>query len=330
MTVVIPCLNEADSVASLAQAIPPGAAGPDVHIDLLFVDDGSEDTTLTVLRRLSGAGPNVGYVALSRSFGKEAAMLAGLTHAQGDAVILMDGDLQHPPSLVPQLISAFEETGADQVVAKRNRTGDPLWRRVTANVYYRMVNRLVDVSLTDGEGDFRLLSRRAVDATLAMSETNRFSKGIFAWIGFPKETLEYVNEVREDGQSNWSLKSLINYGLDGIFSFNSRPLRTVLHLGWFAVVLSALYLLIAAVVTLTRGVDAPGYLTLVGIVTFLGGVQLVSVGVIGEYVGRIYTEVKRRPHFLVAEKGSSSGPPESAQRVVLPPSAQVGDRANGP
>jgi glycosyltransferase involved in cell wall biosynthesis len=189
--------------------------------------------------------------------------------------------------------------GYDQVIARRSRSGERVTRTFTARLYYRFVNRLVDVELMDGVGDFRLLSRRVVDAVLSLSEYNRFSKGLFAWVGFPSTTFEYENAVREAGRSSWSFRSLLNYGLDGVLSFNNRPLRAALYLGMALLLCAGVYTAWIVGAALINGVDTPGYVTIVTAVTALAGVQMIMLGVIGEYTGRIYYEVKRRPHFLV-------------------------------
>jgi glycosyltransferase involved in cell wall biosynthesis len=210
----------------------------------------------------------------------------------------MDADLQHPPELIRRMVG-LREQGYDQVMARRTRTGDGLLRTATARLYYRLVNRLVDVELVDGVGDFRLLSRRVVDAVLDLTEYNRFSKGLFAWVGFPRTTFEYENAVRRHGRSSWSFRSLLNYGLDGLLSFNNRPLRAALHLGLCLLVCAGLYTAWIVGDALVNGVETPGYVTIVMAVTALAGVQMIMLGVIGEYTGRIYYEVKGRPHFLV-------------------------------
>ncbi len=193
----------------------------------------------------------------------------------------------------------LREQGHDQVIARRTRTGDRFTRTFTARLYYRLVNRLVDVELVDGVGDFRLLSRRVVDAVLALTEYNRFSKGLFAWVGFPSTTFEYQNAAREAGRTSWNLRGLLNYGLDGLLSFNNRPLRAALWLGVGLLLCAGLYTAWIVGAALAHGVQTPGYVTIITAVTALAGVQMVMLGVIGEYTGRIYYEVKGRPHFLV-------------------------------
>ncbi|MFD9005083.1 glycosyltransferase family 2 protein [Streptomyces sp. NPDC059582] len=324
ISIVAPCYNEEDVIERFHdhvqrvadELLPRGHDMEFVYVDdgsrdradellprghdmeFVYVDDGSRDRTLAVLKRLADLDPRVRYVSFSRNFGKEAALLAGLRHASGDSVIVMDSDLQHPPALITRMVELHGQ-GYDQVIAKRTRSGDGMLRTVTARLYYRLVNRLVDVELVDGAGDFRLLSRRVVDAILALTETNRFSKGLFAWVGFPAVTFEYENAVREHGRSSWSFRGLLNYGIDGLLSFNNRPLRAALYLGMTLLLCAGLYTAWIVGAALVNGVETPGYVTVVTAVTALAGVQMTMLGVIGEYTGRIYYEVKGRPHFLV-------------------------------
>lgn len=301
ISIVAPCYNEEDILERFHEEVQRVADDllPLGHdMEFVYVDDGSRDRTLAVLERLADRDPRVRYVSFSRNFGKEAALLAGLRHASGDSVVVMDADLQHPPRLIRRMVELCEQ-GHDQVIARRTRTGDRITRTLTARLYYRLVNRLVDVELVDGVGDFRLLSRRVVDAVLALTEYNRFSKGLFAWVGFPSTTLGYENTVREAGRSSWNLRGLLNYGLDGLLSFNNRPLRAALWLGMGLLLCAGLYTAWIVGAALVHGVQTPGYVTIITAVTALAGVQMVMLGVIGEYTGRIYYEVKQRPHFLV-------------------------------
>ena len=301
ISIVAPCYNEEavlarfhEEVQRVAEELLP--LGHDM--EFVYVDDGSHDRTLAVLGQLAEADQRVRYVSFSRNFGKEAALLAGLRHASGDAVIVMDADLQHPPELIARMVR-LREQGYDQVIARRTRHGDGMVRTATARLYYRLVNRLVDVELVDGVGDFRLLSRRVVNAVLSLAEYNRFSKGLFSWVGFPATAFEYENAAREHGRSSWTFRGLLNYGLDGLLSFNNRPLRAALYLGLGLLLCAAGYTTWIVVAALLNGVRTPGYVTIITVVTALAGVQMVMLGVIGEYTGRIYHEVKRRPHFLV-------------------------------
>ena len=314
ISIVAPCYNEEAVIARFHEEIQKAAEEllPLGHdLEFVYVDDGSRDRTLPVLKQLGALDARVRYVSFSRNFGKEAALLAGLRHASGDAVVVMDADLQHPPELIGRMVELCEQ-GYDQVIARRTRTGDGFLRTATARLYYRFVNRLVDVQLTDGVGDFRLLSRRVVDAVLELTEYNRFSKGLFAWVGFPSTTFEYENAVREHGRSSWSFKSLLNYGLDGLLSFNNRPLRAALYLGLGLLLCAGVYTAWIVGAALVHGVQTPGYVTLITAVTALAGVQMIMLGVIGEYTGRIYYEVKRRPHFLV--KATNAEPADEPAR----------------
>lgn len=301
LSVVVPCHNEQAVLPALYAELSERVPALVAEYELVFVDDGSRDGTLEVLRELAGQDEHVRFVSFSRNFGKEAAIFAGLREATGDAVVLMDADLQHPPSLIGALLAELEP-GVDQVIAERNRAGDPWLRTVLSRLYYRLMGRATDVPLSDGQGDFRLLSRRAVDSLLAMPESNRFSKGLFSWIGFERRVVKYDNAARAAGASSWSFGRLLNYGMDGVVSFNSRPLRILIWVGLTVALVSLAYAVVIVVQALTDGVTAPGYVTLLVAITALGGMQLVSLGVIGEYIGRIYQEVKRRPPYIVRDR----------------------------
>ncbi|MFE0474847.1 glycosyltransferase family 2 protein [Streptomyces sp. NPDC058947] len=302
ISLVVPCYNEQAVLRHFHRRVSDHVTAAPVvdSYEFLFVDDGSSDDTLAVLRELAARDARVRYLSLSRNFGKEAAMLAGLRGATGDAVVLMDADLQHPPELLSRMAELHRQ-GFDQVLARRTRTGDGLLRTATARLYYRLVNRFMDVELVDGVGDFRLLSRRAVDAVLSLTESNRFSKGLFAWIGFPSTTFGYENAAREYGTSKWRLSGLFEHGLNGVISFNTRPLRAALHLGLALLLGAAGYALWIVGSVLVSGVDTPGYATLIAVMTALAGVHMVMIAVVGEYVGRIFHEVKRRPHYVLKE-----------------------------
>jgi glycosyltransferase involved in cell wall biosynthesis len=265
-----------------------------------LVNDGSKDTTLVMLQTLSLRDERVKYISFSRNFGKEAGMLAGLTYASGDAVIILDADLQHPPSLIPQLLEGYNE-GFDQVIAKRNRTGDKVVRTAFSRLYYKIMNKFVDIELTDGVGDFRLLSRKAVNSLLSLQEYNRFSKGLFSWIGYKTKVIEYENVLRNEGESSWSFSSLLNYGIDGVISFNNRPLRMLIYLGLFVMITGLVYILFTFFQIIFSHKSTPGYFTTISAILLLGGIQLISLGVIGEYIGRIYYETKKRPQFIIDE-----------------------------
>lgn len=297
---IIPSYNEAENIANVCKAIHHEMHRHYYGFEIIFIDDGSTDETMEEIRKVIFAYPEARYLSFTRNFGKESAILAGLQHAKGHAVIMMDADLQHPTSMIPELLKGFEE-GYDQVIAKRNRKGDSPVRSALSKSFYRFVNKAVDVQLTDGEGDFRLLNRKAVNALLQLSEGNRFSKGLYSWIGLEQKTISYENVAREEGATKWSFSKLLNYGIDGIVSFNNKPLRLCFYMGSFALSLALLYICITFFQISKHGVDVPGYFTTISAVLFLGGIQLLSLGIIGEYIGRIYNETKKRPHFLIKQ-----------------------------
>lgn len=299
LSLVVPCYREEANLIDLHAAIE-AALGNAIDWEFILVDDGSPDGTLQVARDLATQDGRVKVIGFSRNFGKEAAMLAGLEYSNGQRVVIMDGDLQHPPSLIPQMLKKMDEEDVDQVIARRDRTGDPAMRTGLSRLYYRFVNSMMDVELADGAGDFRVLSRRAVRAILSMPEAQRFSKGIFSWIGFPTAEITYQNVQREGGETSWSTRKLFNYAIDSVLSFNSRPLRAVIWLGGVVFALGVVYFIYLFISWLINGVSAPGYITTIAAIIAFGGVQLASIGIIGEYVGRIYTEVKRRPHYIVS------------------------------
>ncbi len=302
LSVVIPVLNEARGLGPLMAALVPVLEATGLDYEVIAVDDGSTDATLELLRHQNTLNPRIKAVAVSRNFGKEIAVAAGLHHARGDAVVVMDGDLQHPPEVIPQFIAGWRQ-GYDVVYGQRiDRTADSALRRLLARTFYRTFRALSGTPLQHEAGDFRLLSRRAVDALNRLGERARFNKGLFAWIGFKTLGVPFEMPERADRTgSRWRLRRLWHFALDVIVSFTTAPLRIWSYLG-LAISLLALVFGIAIVVeTLVHGNRVAGYPTLIVSILFLGGVQLISLGVIGEYVGRIYEEVKARPLYLVAE-----------------------------
>ncbi|MFB7916666.1 glycosyltransferase [Streptomyces sp. NPDC056061] len=304
VSVVVPCFNEDEVIEAFHRTLVSALEPTRRTFEICYVDDGSSDRTRNRIGSFATADRRVRYTSFSRNFGKEAAMLAGLRMSRGESVVLMDADLQHPPELLPRMLE-LRRCGYDQVVARRDRTGEGAVRTFLSTAYYRAMGRCMDVEVVDGEGDFRLLSRDAVDAVLAMPETNRFSKGIFSWIGFDTVSFTYQNIQRAAGRSKWGGRRLFNYGIDGLISFNSRPLRLAIHMG-LALALTALgYALWIITEAALHGVGVPGYTTLLTAVVALGGIQLATLGIIGEYVGRIYCETKHRPHYVVRETNES-------------------------
>ena len=300
ISAVLPCYNEEKVLPMTYGELTAELQKITDEYEMIFVDDGSRDGTCRLLKEFAGRDSHVKYISFSRNFGKESAMLAGLRYSSGEFTVIMDSDLQHPPELIGQMLE-YGRQGYDQVIAQRDRTGDKRWGSFFARAYYRLVDRLIDVELTDGIGDFRMLSRKALDALLTMNEYNRFSKGLFSWIGFKEKIISYRNRSRAAGESKWSFRSLVHYGVDGVLSFNNKPLRFCIFIGGIAILLSLLYVMFLLLSILFKGIDLPGYFTTIFTICFFGGVQLISLGIVGEYVGRIYYEVKRRPHYLIDE-----------------------------
>ncbi|EGA89850.1 CsbB [Planococcus donghaensis MPA1U2] len=298
ISIVVPAYNEEANIAAMYDKLMQELESLPYRYEIMFINDGSSDNTLQEILKLAEAHEHIKYISLTRNFGKESAMLAGLKRIKGDAAIVMDSDLQHPPTLIGEMIQGYED-GFNQVVAKRSRTGDSKVRSLFSSLYYKIINSITDVDLQDGEGDFRLLSRKAINAILALSESNRFSKGLFSWIGLSKKTINYENVLRTDGDSKWSFSNLVNYGIDGIISFNMKPLRICFYTGFLVLFLSLIYIFFTLYNIMREGIGAPGYFTTITAILLLGGIQLISLGVIGEYIGRIYNETKQRPHFLV-------------------------------
>ncbi|MBF2216605.1 MAG: glycosyltransferase family 2 protein [Staphylococcus haemolyticus] len=302
--VIVPCFNEGEVVTKtydkLTEILMEDSLDKGYDYDLLFVDDGSKDNTIDHVQHLASLDQHVKYISFSRNFGKESAMIAGFQHSvKCDAVVMVDGDLQHPPEFIPQMIEGFQE-GYDQVIAKRDRTGENIARKSMTKLYYKLINSFVeDIEFIDGVGDFRLLSQRAVKAMSYLKEYNRFSKGLFEWIGYNTKIFTYQNVEREAGHSKWTFTKLLNYGIDGLISFNNKPLRAMIYLGMTIFSLSIVYILYLLIGIMVNGINNPGYFTTIAAVLLIGGIQLISIGVVGEYIGRIYYEVKQRPKYIV-------------------------------
>lgn len=311
LSVIVPCYNEEKVIRltheALHKVLDADSASHGYDYQLIFVNDGSRDNTINILKELCDQDSCSHYLSFSRNFGKESAMLAGLQYSEGECIVIMDADLQHPPELIPTLISYYEE-GYDQVVTKRTRTGDKKRKTLLAKLYYKIVNSLIDVQLDDGVGDFRLLSRNAAQALLSLTEYNRFSKGLFSWIGFKTKVIEMENSPRAAGDTKWSIRSLLHYGIEGIISFNNKPLRICFYLGTFLISISVVYILYLLYSYMRYGIDTPGYFTTISAILLLGGVQLFCIAILGEYIGRIYYEVKRRPHYIVDETNMDTKP----------------------
>lgn len=301
LSIVVPVHNEADVIPTLLKRLTLVCRKEKMATELLFVDDGSQDNSVALLLQARRWCPEIRVLQLSRNFGKEAAVTAGLSHAKGDAVILIDADLQDPPELIPQMLAEWRK-GADVVLMKRrSRAGESWFKKLTASLFYRLINRISDAPIPVDIGDFRLMSRRTVDALNQLPERNRYLKGMFAWVGMPTVTLEFDRDPRMAGQTKWNYLKLLHLAMEGITSFSTRPLRIALVLGLLAAGAGGFFGLWEVLKTLVVGVSTPGYASMIAIVTFLSGVQLLCVGLLGEYVGRIYMETKQRPVFILAE-----------------------------
>ena len=305
LSIVVPCYNEEETLGALYSALVNELSGRVESWELVLVDDGSRDATRTLAGSMAASDPRVRVLGLSRNFGKEAAMYAGLRAARGRFVIIMDADLQHPPHLIPAMLE-YGRSGWDQVVARRTRGQEKVVRKSVSRLYYRLVNGLMEVRLTDGAGDFRLMSRRCVDALLQLGEAHRFSKGMFAWVGFSQMEVQYADVASARDASHWTLRSLFNYAVEGVLSFNSKPLRLAIWLGVAVICLTVAYSVWILLGAIINGVETPGYVTTIAISSLIGGVQLLTLGIIGEYVGRIFNETKRRPIFLLSYDSAGS------------------------
>jgi glycosyltransferase involved in cell wall biosynthesis len=300
VSIVVPFFNEGGGVVSFGERLTAELGMiADVAFEIICVDDGSKDDTLVELRAVAGADRRFKVVELSRNFGKEAALTAGLDFATGDAVIPIDADLQDPPALIGQMIAAWR-AGAEVVQARRvDRSSDSLVKRKTASWFYKLHNRLSKIKISENVGDFRLMDRVVVDALKRLPERQRFMKGLFAWVGFRTVTIDYVRAPRAGGESKFSLFSLWNFALEGFTSFSTAPLKLWTYLGAVSAILTFSYAVYIVLRTLISGIDVPGYASLLVAVLFFGSVQLISVGLLGEYIGRIYIETKLRPVYIV-------------------------------
>jgi len=303
VTLIVPCYNEEASLPIFYDAVCDVAASlPQYDVKLLLVNDGSKDGTLSVMRALSEKDARVQYVSFSRNFGKEAAMYAGFCNAKGDYVAVMDADMQDPPSLLPQMLQILETEEFDSVATRRvTREGEPPIRSFFARMFYKIINKISDADIVDGARDFRLMKREMVDAIVAMGECNRFSKGIFGWIGFRTKWLPYKNVERVAGETKWSFWGLFKYSIDGIVNFSQAPLSIASLMGLFLTLVSFAATLFIIVRRLLFGDPVAGWASTACIILFMGGLQLLCMGIIGQYLAKTYLEVKRRPHYIIAE-----------------------------
>lgn len=308
--VIVPCYNEEQNIEAFFGEVARVAEGlPEYSFSFIFVDDGSSDGTLDKIKGLcaccQGGSLQVKYISFSRNFGKEAAMYAGIRAACGrgsDLAVIIDADLQHPPEMIAGMLAKMDETGCDCVAARRvSRKGEPRIRSVFARAFYKIMNRYSEIRIADGAVDFRLMSRRMVKAIAAMPETQRFSKGIFAWVGFSTEWVEFENVKRMSGESKWTVWGLTKYAVDGFIDFADYPLKFLGAFGGVTAAGSGIYLIIEIVKTLIMGKDTPGYASTICLILFFGGVIIAMQGLMGEYIGRMYLETKGRPVYVEKE-----------------------------
>ena len=305
LSIIVPCYNEGESIKYTYQEIKKVLNNINIQHEIVFINDGSKDNTLQILKNIGQNDKSVKYISFSRNFGKEAGMLAGLEYITGDCVVIMDADLQHPPELIPEMIKYYEE-GYDDVYAKRkSRKGETILKKFTSHTFYRVLRSVSKVPIQEDTGDFRLLSRRAVEALKAFPERQRYTKGMFSLIGFKKKAIEFDRDPRVAGTTKWNYFKLFDLAIEGITSFTVAPLRIATILGTISAIGALIYMVFIFFKTIINGVDVPGYASLICIMLLLGGIQLISLGIIGEYLGRIFIEVKNRPLYFVDEYSES-------------------------
>ncbi|ANU10200.1 glycosyltransferase [Planococcus antarcticus DSM 14505] len=302
ITILIPAYNEEEVLETLLERLLLVTTEiSNYQFEFLFVNDGSRDRTLEMLKEMSTLHPQIAYINLSRNFGKEVAMLAGIDHVNGDAVIIIDADLQDPPEMIPEMISYWEQ-GYDDVFAKRNsRAGETWFKKWSSNSYYNILDKVSNIPIQNNTGDFRLLDRKCIEALKKIRESQRYTKGMFSWIGFDKKEILFDRDPRAAGTTKWNYPKLVNLAIDGITSSTVLPLRISSFLGILVSFLALLYMLFLFFRTLIFNDSIPGYPSMMSVILFLGGVQLISLGVIGEYLGKIFIETKGRPVYLIEE-----------------------------
>lgn len=302
LSIIVPCYNEEETVEIFYQETQKVIKQLQCDYEFLFVNDGSKDKTLQKLRFLSQKDANVRYLSFSRNFGKESALFAGLKAATGDLITVMDADLQDPPELLPEMVKAIFDEGYDCVGTRRTtRDGEPVIRSFFARMFYRIVNRIGEVEMVDGARDFRLMTRQMVDSILELSEYNRFSKGLFSWVGYKTKYLTFENRERVAGQTSWSFWSLFKYSIDGIINFSEAPLNIASFIGAISCVGAVIAMIVVIIKTLIFKDPTTGWPSLVSIILFMGGLQLLCLGIIGKYIAKIFLETKKRPHYIVKE-----------------------------
>ena len=303
ITVIIPCYNEEQSFHYYYQEMSRVMALMNTYdFELLFVNDGSKDQTLDIIKELAKNDKRIKYISFSRNFGKEAAMYAGFEKSTGDYVCLMDADLQDPPKLLPEMVKAIEEDGYDSAATRRvTRKGEPPIRSFFARMFYKIMNKISDTELMDGARDYRLMTRQFVNSLLDMKEYNRFSKGLFGWVGYKTKWIEFENVERVAGETKWSFWKLLVYAVDGAVAFSTAPLAIASVLGMLMLLVSLAFIIFIIIRTLIFGDPVSGWPSLVCIITLIGGIQIFCVGILGEYLSKVYLETKGRPIYIVKD-----------------------------
>lgn len=300
LSIVVPCFNEDESVEIFLGEIQKTLK--DYNFEVIYVNDGSSDNTLKYIKELASKNSNVKYISFSRNFGKESAIFAGLKYASGDYICLMDADLQHPPKLIPEMLEAVLDEGYDVAAARRvSRKGEPKIKSFFSHRFYKVFNKISDIDMVEGATDYRIMTRQVVDSVLDLPEYNRFSKGLFQWVGFDTKWIEYENIERIAGESTWSFWGLIKYSIEGLVAFTTLPLSVSTFLGMVFSVIAFIYMLFIIIRYLIYSEAVPGYPTLICSLLLLGGIQLLSIGVLGKYLEKTYFEAKNRPIFIVKE-----------------------------
>ncbi|HFH9842549.1 TPA: glycosyltransferase family 2 protein [Streptococcus suis] len=307
ISVIVPCFNEEETIHYFYQAMEKVRIKMNVEFEYIFVNDGSKDSTLSILRSLSVQDRSVSYLSFSRNFGKEAALFAGLEVANGHLVTVMDADLQDPPEMLMEMKQMLDDNSDLDCVGTRrvSRDGEPLIRSFFATLFYKLMNKISQVEVVDGARDFRLMRRNMVDAILSVSEYNRFSKGLFSWVGFNTEYLPYKNVERVAGETSWSLWKLLSYSIEGIINFSDTPLNIASYTGFFTFLLSLVLMVFVVIKTLVFGDPTIGWPSTICIILFLGGLQLMTIGILGKYLAKIFLETKKRPIYIVKERSSN-------------------------
>ncbi|MDO4295738.1 MAG: glycosyltransferase family 2 protein [bacterium] len=327
LSIVVPCFNEEEVLPLFFKEVSRVLADikTQYQAEIVFVDDGSKDHTLNVLQRLASESSIVRYLSFSRNFGKEAAMYAGLEHAKGDYVVIMDADLQDPPSLLPQMLHAIEKEGYDSVATRRvTRKGEPPIRSFFARMFYKIMNKMSDVEIMDGARDYRMMTRNMVDGILSMGEYNRFSKGIFGWVGYSTKWLPYENIERAAGETKWSFWKLFAYSIEGIVAFSTLPLSIATIIGLVFCGIAFLMVLVIFGKTMLFGDPVGGWPSLACMILFVGGTQLFCLGVIGKYLSKTYLETKQRPKYLLRETNETRSRQHLSEPLLLSPHTDLG------